>query len=59
MDGLESYGAKEDTLVILGGIIPEDDRPALLDHGVAAVFGPGTPMAETVEFVRENAPERR
>ncbi|MFC4986413.1 MULTISPECIES: cobalamin B12-binding domain-containing protein [Saliphagus] len=59
MDGLAEYGAKEDTLVLVGGVIPEEDRPDLREQGVAAVFGPGTPIEETIEFVRENAPERR
>jgi methylmalonyl-CoA mutase C-terminal domain/subunit len=58
LDGLAEYGALEDTLVIVGGIIPEDDREALREQGVAAVFGPGTPTAETVAFVREHAPRR-
>jgi len=58
MDGLESYGALEDTLVLVGGIVPDDDEQALKSLGVAEVFGPGTPMEETVAFIRENAPER-
>lgn len=58
MEGLEEYGAAEDTLVIIGGIIPEDDRDTLKEQGVAAIFGPGTPMEETIDFVRENAPQR-
>jgi methylmalonyl-CoA mutase C-terminal domain/subunit len=58
LDGLAEYGAAEDTLVIVGGIIPEDDREALREKGVAAIFGPGTPTDETVAFVRENAPRR-
>jgi methylmalonyl-CoA mutase C-terminal domain/subunit len=58
VDGLEEYDAFEDTLIILGGIIPEEDRPELEDQGVGAIFGPGASMEETVEFVRENAPER-
>ncbi|MFA9427695.1 cobalamin B12-binding domain-containing protein [Natronorubrum sp. A-ect3] len=58
MDGLESYGAKEDTLVLAGGVIPDEDRATLKDEGVAAVFGPGTSIEETIEFVRENAPKR-
>ena len=58
MDGLESYDAKADTLVLVGGVIPEDDRSGLEDEGVAAIFGPGTSIEETIEFVRENAPER-
>ncbi|WP_207590420.1 cobalamin B12-binding domain-containing protein [Halomontanus rarus] len=56
MDGLEEYGAADDTLVLVGGVIPEEDRPSLKAAGVAAVFGPGTSIGETVEFVRENAP---
>jgi methylmalonyl-CoA mutase C-terminal domain/subunit len=59
MDGLEEYGAKEDTLVLVGGIIPDEDRDELLDLGVAHIFGPGASMDEIVEFVQENAPERR
>ncbi|ELZ86734.1 MULTISPECIES: cobalamin B12-binding domain-containing protein [Haloferax] len=58
MAGLEEYGALDDTLVIVGGIIPEEDRPGLLEEGVDAIFGPGTPMQETIDFVKENAPER-
>ena len=58
VEGLESYDAFEDTLVLVGGIIPEDDREELYEAGVAEIFGPGASMAETIEFVRENAPER-
>ena len=58
VNGLEEYGAFADTLLVVGGIIPEEDREGLREMGVAAVFGPGTPMEETVEFVRENAPLR-
>ena len=42
----------------LGGIVPDDDREELLDMGVAAVFGPGTPMEETIQFVREHVHDR-
>jgi methylmalonyl-CoA mutase C-terminal domain/subunit len=59
VDGLESYGAFEDTLLLVGGIIPDDDKAELKEMGVAEVFGPGTQMEETIRFVRENAPERR
>ena len=41
--------------VIVGGIIPEQDVPKLRALGVAAVFGPGTPLAEIVEFLRTHA----
>jgi methylmalonyl-CoA mutase C-terminal domain/subunit len=58
IEGLESYGAMDDTLLILGGIVPEEDREELRELGVAAVFGPGTPMQETIDFVRDNVPAR-
>jgi methylmalonyl-CoA mutase C-terminal domain/subunit len=54
IEGLQEYGAFEDTLVIVGGIIPDEDREDLKAAGVAEVFGPGTPMQETIDFVREN-----
>jgi methylmalonyl-CoA mutase C-terminal domain/subunit len=58
VDGLEEYGAFEDTLILVGGIVPEEDRADLKEMGVAEVFGPGTPMQETIDFVRANAPDR-
>jgi methylmalonyl-CoA mutase len=33
---------REDILVIVGGVIPQQDYPFLFDQGVAAIFGPGT-----------------
>jgi methylmalonyl-CoA mutase C-terminal domain/subunit len=41
-----------DVPVFAGGIIPEEDVPALKQAGVAAIFGPGTPLEEIVSFVR-------
>jgi len=40
-----------DIVVFGGGIIPERDRPALIEAGVSAIFGPGTTSAEMVEFL--------
>ena len=54
IEGLEEYGVNEDTLVIVGGIIPDEDRDVLEEAGIDAIFGPGTPMEETIEFVRAN-----
>lgn len=59
VDGLSEYGAFEDTLLLLGGIVPDEDRAELKELGVAEIFGPGTPMEETIEFVAENAPKNR
>ncbi len=52
--GLRAEGAT-DVLVIAGGIIPEDDAAALRAEGVAAVFAPGAPIHEIVDFIRINA----
>ena len=38
--------------VMVGGIIPENDAARLKEMGVAAVFGPGTPLPEIVAFLR-------
>ena len=43
-----------DVLVVGGGVIPEDDIPALKKAGVAGVFGPGTHTETIVEFIRKN-----
>ena len=48
----------DDVLVTVGGIIPDDDVPALKEAGVAAVFGPGTTIASVGEFLRANARRR-
>ena len=58
IDGLKQYDAFEDTLILVGGVVPDEDKAHLKELGVAEVFGPGTSMEETVDFVRENAPER-
>jgi methylmalonyl-CoA mutase C-terminal domain/subunit len=48
----------DDVLVTAGGIIPDDDIPALKDAGVAKVFGPGTTIGEVAEYLRANARPR-
>jgi methylmalonyl-CoA mutase C-terminal domain/subunit len=44
-----------DVLIVGGGIIPEEDMPALKESGMDAVYGPGTPTEDIVNFVKENA----
>lgn len=44
----------EDILLVLGGTIPEEDYPRMKESGVAAIFGPGTPLEATIQFIREN-----
>jgi methylmalonyl-CoA mutase, C-terminal domain len=43
----------EDVLLILGGIIPDDDAAELKQMGVAAVFPPGSSLESIVMFLRE------
>ena len=48
----------DDVAVVAGGIIPQGDRDALEGMGVKGVFGPGTPTAEVIDFIRTIAAER-
>jgi methylmalonyl-CoA mutase C-terminal domain/subunit len=48
-----------DVLVFAGGIIPEEDVPALKKLGIIEIFGPGTPTETIVNFVKEHAAKSR
>jgi methylmalonyl-CoA mutase C-terminal domain/subunit len=50
LDGLRENGA-EDVLVLVGGTIPDKDAEELKSRGVAAVFTPGAPTSEIVDFL--------
>jgi methylmalonyl-CoA mutase C-terminal domain/subunit len=52
IDGLRAQGL-DDVLVIVGGIIPEGDIPALKELGVAEVFTPGASLDTTVQWLAE------
>ncbi len=41
----------DDVLLTGGGIIPEADMKVLADQGVGKLFGPGTPVQETVDYI--------
>ena len=43
----------EDVLLTGGGIIPEKDMKALAKIGVGKLFGPGTPLADGVDYIRD------
>ncbi|WP_062344921.1 cobalamin B12-binding domain-containing protein [Herbidospora yilanensis] len=45
-----------DIVVFGGGIIPEEDIPALRDMGVAGIFTPGATTDEIVEWVKATIP---
>src|SRR5712671_193301 len=48
----------DDVLVVVGGIIPDQDVDALKKAGVAAIFQPGTAMDEIIQFIRSNVHSR-
>jgi methylmalonyl-CoA mutase, C-terminal domain len=48
----------DDVIVIVGGIIPDQDLERMKNLGVAAVFQPGTAMDEIVQFIRTNVKPR-
>lgn len=58
IDGLDEYDATDDVLVVVGGVIPDEDAAYLKEQGVAEVFGPGTSIQSTIEFIRANVPDR-
>ncbi len=49
----------EQILLTGGGIIPADDARKLQEMGVGSLFGPGTPLAELVEYIRTEVAARR
>lgn len=52
MELLREQGA-DDILITGGGIIPEEDAEELRKMGVGRIFGPGTPTAEPIQYIRE------
>ena len=52
IENLKKKG-KGDVLLMLGGIIYDDDFDELKKIGVHGIFKPGTPLEEIVEFVRD------
>ncbi len=54
MDILKEKGI-DDIVVTCGGIIPDEDVTKLKEMGIAAVFGPGTPLRDIVDFHRKIA----
>lgn len=53
VEALKAKGM-EDVLVIGGGIIPPGDIPGLKKAGVKAIFTPGTPTKEIIDFIKAN-----
>ena len=51
---LKAEGVYDDTLVLGGGVIPQEDIPLLKEQGIQEIFTPGTTTTETIEFIRGN-----
>ncbi|MEQ8363010.1 MAG: methylmalonyl-CoA mutase [Cyclobacteriaceae bacterium] len=49
---LEKIG-RHDILVVAGGVIPQQDYSYLYDRGIAGIFGPGTPVAQSAKAILE------
>ena len=47
----------DDVLVLVGGIIPDEDAAELKKLGVAGIFQPGASLEAIVQFIRERAPQ--
>ncbi len=52
VEGLKKKG-KDDTILVAGGIIPEEDFPRLKALGVQGIFGPGASTQDIIAFIRK------
>lgn len=43
----------EDKPIVVGGVIPDDDKPFLKKNGVVEIFGPGTSLSVVVEVMEK------
>jgi len=48
----------DNVLVLVGGIVPQEDLPRLKEQGVAEVFLPGTSTGDIVKFLQDNVKPR-
>src|SRR5262249_7516360 len=48
----------DDVILLVGGIIPDQDVEGLKKAGVAAIFQPGTAMGDIVKFIRARVKPR-
>ena len=58
MQALRSRGCRDDLMVVAGGIIPDEDIPALIAAGMSEIFLPGTPIEKIIAYIEKNAPRR-
>jgi methylmalonyl-CoA mutase C-terminal domain/subunit len=48
----------EDVIVVLGGIIPDQDVASMREIGITGIFRPGSPMQQIVDFINKHARTR-
>lgn len=57
LNGVKKAGM-DDALMIVGGIIPDEDIDGLKKAGVHMVFTPGASLSDVVDYIKANAPKR-
>ena len=57
VEGVKKQGL-DDALIIVGGIIPEEDFEHLKKAGTHMIFTPGASLTEVTDYIRKNAPVR-
>ncbi|MBS1963380.1 MAG: cobalamin B12-binding domain-containing protein [Bdellovibrionales bacterium] len=57
VDGLKKEGL-DDALILVGGIIPDEDFEPLKKAGAHLIFTPGASLQEIVDAIKTNAPKR-
>ena len=57
IDGLKEKGAEE-IMVLVGGVIPEEDKPRLKEMGVLEVFTSGTDINQVAQVIKANVAAR-
>ena len=49
----------DDVLLVVGGIVPLEIRPALAEIGVSGIFGPGSSLTDVIRYIRGNVVQER
>lgn len=58
IEELETQGARDDFLLLIGGVFPEQDHEELRRIGIDGVFGPGSVTRDIVDFIVDRVRER-
>ena len=49
----------DDVIVFAGGIVPDEEVAGLIEAGIKEIFGPGTKIADIIQWVKTNVKPRR